>query len=184
MCWCAPRRRPQVPASASVPGSRSPARPPGHPCHFQNKPGRCSKGRQVNAMTTAISSSRNLLTLPSGKSRILQKSGHLLKKRKTELEMQITHVGLSFHHAPHAPVVAGGRWDVTCHPRLGEGPISRPAPATGGARTRLQPPPKAEPDGPHRWTCTHAGLCCGASVPPRPSTVLLCADLHSGSLPP
>lgn len=126
-------------------------------------------------MTTAISSSRNLLTLPSGKSRILQKSGHLLKKRKTELEMQITHVGLSFHHAPHAPVVAGGRWDVTCHPRLGEGPISRPAPATGGARTRLQHPPqgralRAAPLDLHTCQPLLRGLC--------PSTSQYCFTLR------
>ena len=130
--WGDPRRRSEVPESASSPGPGGRAQPCDCPCHFQNKPGRCSKGKRVNLMTPAISSSRNLLTLPSGKSCVLQKSGHLPKKRKTEPERHIPHVGLRFHHAPHAPVAAGGRWNVNRHPLLRAGPGRRPA-APGGA---------------------------------------------------
>lgn len=122
------------------------AQPCDCPRHFQNKPGRCSKGKRVNLMTTAISSSRNLLTLPSGKSCIRQKSGHLLRKRKTEPEIRITHVGPRFHHAFHTPAAAGGRWNVNrLHCSGGAAPQTccpRGDPGTGArAAVRLVPQP-------------------------------------------
>lgn len=54
----------------------------GSPCHFQNKPGRCSKGKRVNLMTTAISGSRKLLPDPRGKATLHRNQATCLRKGK------------------------------------------------------------------------------------------------------
>lgn len=71
---------------------------------FQDKPERCSEGSQVNLMTIAISSSRNLFIAASREKPCTAKTKSFSEEQEKREKRHIPRVCLRFYHGPQALV--------------------------------------------------------------------------------